>query len=54
MAKNRAKIFVKNGDSDYCQKCEIFFRFFNRSLASHLDQSIFQIGAQRCQTQTVF
>jgi len=33
MAKNRAKIFVKNGDSDYCQKCEIFFRFFNRSLA---------------------
>jgi len=33
MARNRVKIFVKNKNSDFCQKCEIFFRFFNRSLA---------------------
>jgi len=33
MAKNRVKIVLKNGDSDFCQKCEFFFRFFNRSLA---------------------
>jgi len=33
IGKNRVKIFVKYDDSDFCQKCEIFFWFFNRSLA---------------------
>jgi len=32
MAKKIVKIFVTNGFSDFCQKCETFFRFFNRSL----------------------
>jgi len=31
--KRGLTFFVKNGNSDFCQKCEILFRFFNRSLA---------------------